>query len=126
MFRVAAAQVRKRQVGLPVLYTTIAAGTLATGQFLPWAVMNWMLRFWKQRYRDQLARPRRRLLGDVLQHQRFARLQSASGAEVEVPVDRLSPGDLILASAGEKIAVDGRVVSGHGLVDERVIRGARA
>ena len=55
MFREAAAQLGRKQVGLPVLYTTIAAGTLATGQFLPWAVMNWMLRFWKQRYQDQLA-----------------------------------------------------------------------
>jgi cation transport ATPase len=122
-FREAATQVGGGQVGLPVLYTSIAAATLASGQFLPWAAMGWMMKFWNQRYRHQLATARRRLLGEVIQQQPFARLKAAGGVEVEVPIERISPGDTILVSAGEKISVDGRVVSGRGLVDERIIRG---
>lgn len=122
-FREAATQVGTGQLGLPVLYTSIAAATLATGQFLPWAAMGWMMKFWNQRYRLQLATARRRLLGEVIQQQRFARLEAAGGMEVDVPAERVSPGDRILVSAGEKITVDGRVVSGHGLADERIVRG---
>jgi cation transport ATPase len=123
-FRDAATQIGSGQVGLPVLYTSIAAATLASGQFLPWAAMGWMMKFWNQRYRHQLATARRRLLGEIIQQQRFARLEAAGGVEVDVPVERLSPGDRILVSAGEKITVDGRVISGRGLVDERIVRGA--
>ncbi|MGC8640214.1 MAG: hypothetical protein ACP5XB_10110 [Isosphaeraceae bacterium] len=123
MFRAAAAQLGRKQFGLPVLYTTIAAGTLATRQFLPWAAMNWMLRFWKYRYQQDLQRARRRLLGDLIQHERFARVEAPDGIEVEVPVERLAAGDLILVSAGDKVPVDGRIKSGHGLIDERMIRG---
>ena len=96
-----------------MLYTSIAAATLASGQFLPWAAMGWMTKFWNQRYRHQLATARRRLLGEVIQQQRFARLEAAGGVEVDVPVERVSPGDRILVSAGEKITVDGRVLSGQ-------------
>ena len=46
-----------------------------------------------------------------------------SESSVEVSIDDLSPGDVILISAGEQIPVDGRVFKGHGLVDEQVIRG---
>jgi Cu2+-exporting ATPase len=123
-FRQAAAQVGKGEIGLPVLYTSIAAATLTTGQFLPWAAMNWLFRLWKHCYQHQLATARRRLLGEVIQQQRFARLEAAGGIEVEVPVERLVAGDRIVVSAGEKIAVDGRVVKGYGLVDERIVRGA--
>ena len=31
---------------------------------------------------------------------------------------------MILASAGEKLCVDGRIIKGHGLIDERFVRGA--
>jgi Cu2+-exporting ATPase len=123
MFRTAATQLGNKQFGLPVLYTAIAAGTLATRQFLPWAAMNWMLKYWKHRYQQDLERSRRRLLGEVIQRERFARVEAKGGIELEVPVERLLAGDVILVSTGEKLPVDGRIIKGNGLVDERIIRG---
>ena len=41
-----------------------------------------------------------------------------------MPIEDLKPSDVILISAGEQIPVDGRILSGHGLVDERLVRGA--
>ncbi len=125
VFRIAANQVGRGQLGLPVIYSSIAAGTLATGTFLPWATMSWMLRLWKRQYQQQLASARRRLLGEVTQHQRYARVEAAGGVEVEVPAERLVAGDVIRVSAGEKVCVDGRIIKGYGLLDERVVRGAR-
>jgi len=46
-----------------------------------------------------------------------------SGSEVEVSVDSVVPGDIVLVRPGERIPVDGRVVEGHSVVDESMLTG---
>ncbi len=46
-----------------------------------------------------------------------------AGAELEVPVDDVKVGDLVLVRPGEKIAVDGVVVEGRSAVDESMLTG---
>ena len=53
-FRAAGRQLLHGQLGLPVLYTSIVAATLASGQFIASAAMSWMLTFWHRRYRDRI------------------------------------------------------------------------
>lgn len=43
--------------------------------------------------------------------------------EVEIPVDEVEIGDLVLVHPGEKIPVDGVVVDGHSSVDESMLTG---
>jgi len=45
------------------------------------------------------------------------------GAEVEVPVAEVVPGDLVLVRPGEKVPVDGEVVQGRSAVDESMVTG---
>lgn len=45
------------------------------------------------------------------------------GEEVEVPVDTLEPGDVMVIRPGEKIPTDGVVVKGHSAVDESMATG---
>jgi Cu+-exporting ATPase len=45
------------------------------------------------------------------------------GAEIEIPVDQVTVGDLVLARPGEKIPVDGVVVEGRSSVDESMLTG---
>ncbi len=45
------------------------------------------------------------------------------GGEEEVPVDRVSPGDVLVVRPGEKIPVDGTVVQGYSAVDESMLTG---
>ncbi|MBX3355604.1 MAG: copper-translocating P-type ATPase [Phycisphaeraceae bacterium] len=45
------------------------------------------------------------------------------GAEVEVPLDEVRAGDLVLVRPGEKIPVDGRVEEGASAVDESMLTG---
>ena len=45
------------------------------------------------------------------------------GIEVEIPVDEVEIGDLVLVHPGEKIPVDGVVVDGHSSVDESMLTG---
>ena len=54
-FRAAGRQLLRAQLGLPVLYTSIVAATLASGQFVASAAMSWMLIFWNRRYHNDLA-----------------------------------------------------------------------
>ena len=106
-------QLKVGQIGLPVLYTGVATASLATGQFLPGAVMSWMMRFWQRRSQDRLAAAHRRLLGELTARQPYAHLETGEGVEVSIPTDRLTAGDVVRVAAGERIPVDGRIVRGR-------------
>ncbi len=45
------------------------------------------------------------------------------GVEVELPIDQLEVGDLIIVKPGEKIPTDGKVVEGYSSVDEKLLTG---
>jgi len=46
-----------------------------------------------------------------------------NGKEVEVPVEQVQPGDILVVRPGERIPVDGMVVEGGSAVDESMITG---
>lgn len=43
--------------------------------------------------------------------------------EVEIPIDEVKPGDVLLVKPGEKIPTDGIVIAGYSAVDEKIITG---
>lgn len=45
------------------------------------------------------------------------------GQQVEVEIGKVMVGDVVIAKPGEKIAVDGKVISGHSYIDESMING---
>lgn len=45
------------------------------------------------------------------------------GEEIEVPIEDVKPGDHVVVRPGEKIPVDGKIVSGKSAVDESMITG---
>lgn len=51
---------------------------------------------------------------------------SADGGETRVPVAQIKPGDLVLSRPGERLAVDGVIVSGGALLDDSLITGETA
>ena len=77
------------------------------------------------RYLDQAVRRKTR---DVASNLATLRADTATrilddGSLVEAPVEAVSPGDLVLASPGQRIAVDGVVESGISEVDQSLITG---
>jgi len=46
-----------------------------------------------------------------------------NGSEVEIPVDNVLLGDIILVKPGERIAVDGTIIEGYSSIDESMITG---
>jgi P-type E1-E2 ATPase len=122
VIREAGRELARGQLGLPLLYTAIVAGTLGTGQFLGAALMSWMYKYWRHRHRLDQSRLRRQLLPSFTQRRRFARLR-VGGEEVEVPTDRLQGGDRIVVDEGEMVPADGRLLNGPVVVDERLVGG---
>ncbi len=49
--------------------------------------------------------------------------RNVDGAEEEVPVEQVRPGDILIVRAGAGVSVDGVVIEGAGTVDESVITG---
>ncbi len=47
----------------------------------------------------------------------------SGGHEMEIPIEKVNVGDIILVKPGEKIAVDGIVTSGNSYVDESMLSG---
>ncbi|NLU51742.1 MAG: copper-translocating P-type ATPase [Clostridiaceae bacterium] len=45
------------------------------------------------------------------------------GKEIEIPIEEVEPGDIILVRPGEKIPVDGEVIEGHTAIDESMLTG---
>jgi Cu+-exporting ATPase len=45
------------------------------------------------------------------------------GTELDIPIEQIKPGDTMIVRPGQKIPVDGIVVSGHSAVDESAITG---
>jgi len=45
------------------------------------------------------------------------------GVEVEIPVEQVEVGDMVIVRPGEKIPVDGKVIEGYSSVDEKMITG---
>ena len=76
-------------------------------------------RYLESRARGQTSEAIRRLMG--------LRPTSAfvvrDGREVEMPVERVVPGDVILVRPGDKIPVDGKVTDGASSVDESMLTG---
>lgn len=52
-----------------------------------------------------------------------ARVVRAGGQEVDVPIEHVQPGDLVVVRPGEKVATDGILEEGHSAVDEAMLTG---
>ncbi len=52
-----------------------------------------------------------------------ARLVRADGAEVDIALEEVAPGNILRVRPGEKVPVDGVVIEGHSSVDESMITG---
>ena len=52
-----------------------------------------------------------------------ARVRRAGGVEVEVPIEELKVGDVVIVRPGEAIATDGLIVAGASSIDESMVTG---
>ncbi|MEE8464956.1 MAG: copper-translocating P-type ATPase, partial [Dehalococcoidia bacterium] len=76
-------------------------------------------RFLEAGARGRTSEAIRRLIGLRPSSARVVR----NGDEIDIPVDQVVPGDIVLVRPGEKIPVDGLVTEGYSAVDESMLTG---
>ena len=76
-------------------------------------------RYLEARAKGQTSEAIRRLMGLNPKSARVIR----NGEEVDVPVETVLPGEIIIVRPGESIPVDGEVVGGHSSIDESMLSG---
>ncbi len=116
-----AGAVRRRQPSVDVIALLALAGALWVNEPFAGAMITVMLATGQLLDARASARARRELSLLVERAPRTARRRVAGGV-VEVPVDEVARGDLILVGTGEVVPVDGRLVSG-GVLDEAALTG---
>jgi len=72
---------------------------------------------------DYVADRSRRAIRETLQVIVRSAFVLVDGTEVEIPVEKIARGDIVVVRAGERIPVDGTVMEGEALVDEAFITG---
>ncbi|HET6332461.1 MAG TPA: hypothetical protein VFG30_04580 [Polyangiales bacterium] len=114
----AAKQLARGEVGLSAMYSAGLGFMLISGMPFASAVIASMMQLWPHLARETIVRSQRRLFAGQRRRPLWARIPQADGTDVEVYVDELRKGDLILVQRGEIIPVDGVVEDGYAaLVD---------
>ena len=76
-------------------------------------------RFLEARARGQTSEAIRRLMGMKPISARILQ----EGQEVEIPLEQVMPGDIVVVRPGEKLPVDGEVIGGYSSIDESMLTG---
>ncbi|MGE5673321.1 MAG: heavy metal translocating P-type ATPase, partial [Mycobacterium leprae] len=99
------------------------AGAAAIGQWSEGAVVAFLFGLSEtlEGYTMERARRSIRALMDLAP--RIARVRRPDGAVAELPVDEVQVGDLLLVRPGEKIAMDGAILSGSSSINQAAITG---
>ena len=117
-----ARSLRRGDVGVDAIALVSMAGALALGEYLAGAVIALMLAGGNALEERANGRARRELTALVERAPRVA-LMRRNGGLVEVPVDAVGPGDVVLVRAGEVVPVDGLVESEEAVLDESALTG---
>jgi cation transport ATPase len=121
--RGATEQLSAGKIGLPLLYTGIAAMTIVSGQFFAASVMFLCFRAWEQLYRRDLEAENQAMLDESLGVPGDALAVIADGTEQIVPRSEIVVGQHLRVRAGDRIPVDATVIDGAALVEEVRLRG---
>jgi heavy metal translocating P-type ATPase len=112
----------RRALGVDLIALIAIVGALALGEELTAAVIALMLSGGNALERYAARRSRRELTALLARAPHSARLRTAEGL-VEVAVERVAPGDLLLVRSGEVLPVDGIVESPDAVLDESALTG---
>lgn len=113
---------------ISVLMTIAVIGAVAIGEWTEGAVVAFLfavsdlLEAWTY---GRARRSIRELMQSAPKQARVRRVDAASGrtVELDVAVEQIEVGDIVVIRPGEKIPVDGRIIKGQSAIDEAAITG---
>ncbi|MGB0386453.1 MAG: heavy metal translocating P-type ATPase [Ardenticatenaceae bacterium] len=112
----------KQGVGMALYRVMYITGTLATGNYFAAALGSTLYRVSRKVLSKTEDHSRQSLINVFGNQKRFVWL-IRDDFEVEVLVEALKSGDIIVAHAGETIAVDGTITFGTASIDQRILTG---
>jgi Cu2+-exporting ATPase len=122
IFRRAVKRLQKQRLGVDALDATAMTITVLTGQWLTAALIGALVEG-GELLRDMTASRSRRELGALMSHQGATCWKLVDGRHVAVKVASIGAGDRLVVGSGDRVPVDGTVVRGRAVVDERVLTG---
>ena len=112
----------ERVVDVNVLMVTAAIGAAAIGFWHEGATLMFLFSLSATLENYAMARTRRAVQALMELRPEMARVVRR-GESVEVPIEDLAPGDVVIVRPGDRIPVDGAVVAGQSAVDESTVTG---
>ena len=116
------AALRYRAFSIDLLVTIAVIGALIIGEYVESAVIAFLFLFGAYLEQRSLERTRTSIRNLVEAAPTKARLLQ-DGREIEVDIDQISIGDVVIVKAGDSLPVDGEVVEGEGHVQQAAITG---
>lgn len=113
---------RERRLNIDFLDTLAVGASIGQGQLMTGAVITWLIRLgdW---IRDLTAAGAKRAVSELLEFQQKRAWVVRDGVMVEVPASALAVDNVVVVYHGEMIPVDGEIIDGRALIDQKTITG---
>ncbi len=112
----------EKRLGVDVLDAIVVVGCLGTMSIFPGTVLCWCLSFGRVLVKRTQDNSKKLLLNAFGKQPRYVWLYR-NGTEVQVSLDKLNKGDIIVVNTGEVVPVDGHVVEGMAMIDQHALTG---
>ena len=113
---------REGRLNVDFLDTLAIAASLAHGSPMAGAVVTWLIKLgdW---IRDLTAAGSRRAISELLEFQSKTAWVVRDNVVTSVPASELAVSDEVVVYPGEIIPVDGEIIDGHAMIDQKTITG---
>ena len=116
---------QERRLGVDVLDSIIFLACSLTGQIFAGAMTAWFLNLGRKLLLQTQAESEKILLQAFCKQVGVARVLR-DGKEVETPLERIHPRDLVVVHTGEAVPVDGIIAEGDAVLDQHALTGESA
>jgi Cu2+-exporting ATPase len=112
----------ERRLNVDFLDTLAILASLAQGNHVAGALITWLIKLgdW---IRDLTAAGSKRAIGDLLEFESKTAWILREGSVVSIPARDVLVGDEVVVYPGEMIPVDGEIIDGSALIDQKTITG---
>ena len=116
---------KEKRLGVDLLDALVVATCLLTNRLLAGTVLGITLGVARKLVQRTEDNSKKMLLNVFGKQPRFVWVED-DGVEIEIPLERLKQGDVIVVHTGETVPVDGDVIEGMAMVDQHTLTGESA
>ncbi|MDV3277883.1 MAG: cation-translocating P-type ATPase [Nitrososphaerales archaeon] len=122
IFKRAAIGLWQRTINVDTMMTVGILGAAAIGQFTSSLLIVFFMTI--AHYMENFTVERsRKAVKELIKLSPKTAVVVREGKELSVPIDKIDVGEIVIVRPGQKVPVDGRVISGHNVVDQAAITG---